>query len=131
MRLKYGNFIFDEAECLVTYNGGQRVYGPRGLATSFVRTWIIEGEIVAATQADIETRRQTIEGALAIEVSEAALLFDNSTVPTYVLTAHKGVRLLELAWLQEEARAHFATALPFRIRLSGESFISEGDKHNA
>jgi hypothetical protein len=127
MRFRYGNFTFEEAECLITYNGGQRVYGPRGLATSFVRTWIIEGEIIAATQSDIETRRQTIESNLAIEVSSAALLFDNSTVPTYVLTADKGVKLLELAWLQEEARAHFATALPFRIRLSGESFISDGD----
>jgi hypothetical protein len=128
MRLKYGNFVFDDAECLITYNGAQRVYGPRGIATGLLRTWVVEGEIVASGQTAIETRRTNIETALSSEGGRASLL-DNDGFETYVMDSAdgKGVKVLELAWLQEEAKAHFATALPFRIRLQQEEFLSDQD----
>jgi hypothetical protein len=126
MRLAIGSYLFENAECLITYNGGQRLYSPRGRATGLLRTWIIEGEILRTTQATIETRRREIENALAIEGNSARLLADDGST-TYQLDSQKGVRVLELAWLQEENSAHFATALPFRIRLQGEEVISDGD----
>lgn len=126
MRFRYGNYTFENAECLITYNGGQRIYGPRGRATSMLRTWTIEGEIIRSTTAQIESRRREIESNLSIEGGSAALLADDNS-PTYELNSAKGVRILELAWLQEEHKAHFATSLPFRIRLQGEEIISDGD----
>lgn len=126
MRLKYGGNTLEDSECLITYNGAQRVYNARGKAWRMQRVWHIEGEIVASGQAAIESRRQIIEGYFQAEGGTAQLLNDSGQ-PTYVLTGEFGVKVLELAWLQEEARAHFATALPFRIRLFAESIISDGD----
>jgi hypothetical protein len=126
MRFRYGSYTFENAECLITSNSGQRLYGPRGRATGLLRTWIIEGEILRSTQATIETRRREIENALAIEGNSATLLADDGSV-TYQLNSPKGVRVAQLAWLQEENKAHFATALPFRIILQGEEIITDND----
>jgi hypothetical protein len=35
-------------------------------------------------------------------------------------------RVLEVAWLQEEAKAHFATALPFRITIESDELAEGG-----
>src|SRR5688572_4500500 len=101
MRLRYGTFDFQDAECLITYNGGRRKYGPRGRAERMERVWHIEGEIVASGTSSIEARRRTIEHNLSIEGSSAALL-DNDGNATYELGSDFGVRIVELAWLQEE-----------------------------
>jgi hypothetical protein len=130
MRLEYKTQLLADAECLITYNGGQRVYGPRGIATSFVQTWIIEGEIVAANQAAVEVRRKQIDVIFSSEggLGDTARLLADDGTPTYILSGNKGgIKVLEFAWLQEEAKAHFATGLPFRVRLAGESFISDND----
>lgn len=126
MRFQYGSFRFEDAECLITFNGGQRRYTPRGMADRIVRTWTVEGEILAANSAAIETRRRLIEANLAVEGRRAVLLQDDGA-EAYVLDSPLGVRIRQLAWFQEEAKAHFATALPFRIVLEGEEILSDGD----
>lgn len=126
MRFEYGPYRHPESECLVTYFGSRRVYNPRGRAQRMLQQMVVEGTIVAAGQAAIESRRREIEQAYALE-GQRATLYSDAGSPTYQLDSPLGVRVLDLTWLQEDGKAHYATGLPFRITLEAENTIDDGD----
>jgi hypothetical protein len=122
MRWKYRNHVHANGETLVTYFGARRLYTARGFPDRIIKRALVEGEVLATTQAAIESARDTIEAAYAQDGGDAALLTDTGA-ETYQM---RNCRILELAWLQEEAKAHFATALPFRITIESEELASDG-----
>lgn len=129
MKLRYGSFTFDFAECLVPYFGIQRRYNDRGAAQAIVKRMVVDGEIIASGQDAINARAALILNALALEGGTVVLLKDDGSETVYKLDGptSRGVRILENSLLQQEGKAHFATGLPFSITFEGEYTISDGD----
>jgi hypothetical protein len=131
MYLTYGTFAFNTGETLVSFFGQARRYNQRGWAQSKVLRMVVEGEIVASGQAAINTRMAAIQDALAVEGYTVAFRFDSGAETRYKLDgpSSRGVRILELAFQQQEGKAHFATGLPFTITFEAEYGISDLDPY--
>ena len=123
---RYGSFTHEDGEVLVSAFTARRIFTPRRTLDRIIKTAVIEGEILRSGQDNIEARRDAIDAAYASQVSYAALLRDNGSggqgSQTYEM---HNPRLLDFVWLQEEHKAHFATALPFRAVIESEELSND------
>lgn len=129
MYLQYDNFSFNPGEAFPAFFGQQRRYNQRGRAQSVVKRLQVQGEIVANGQDAINTRAGQILSALELEGGTVVFKKDGGG-DTHIKLASAGsfgVRILQNTLEMQEARAHFATALPFSITFEAEYPVSDGD----
>jgi hypothetical protein len=123
----FGSLHHENGEVLVTAFTARRLFTPRGQLDRIVKTAVIEGEILRSGQANIEARRDAIDAAYATDQPLAELRQDDGSggegPPTYQM---QNPRVLDFVWLQEEHKAHFATALPFRAVIQSEEIYGGG-----
>src|SRR5688572_1020849 len=116
---RQGIYTHPNNEILVTAFTVRRLYTPRRLLDRIVKTAVLEGEVIAEGQTAIEARRDEIDAVYSNEVTYAALLKDTADGGQATYEMHFP-RVVDFVWLQEEHKAHFATALPFRAVIESE-----------
>lgn len=129
MQFKYGNFLFLDNECLVTFFGKTNRYNARGLAQTSVYTMVVEGEIVAAGQNAIDARARLITTALSLDGGSAVLYRSDGAATVYALdnTNARSIRVTNNSLLQQDGKAHYATGLPFSFTIEAEYGYSYAD----
>lgn len=131
MYLRYSNFAFSTGEAFPSFFRQIRRYNQRGRAQSIIKTVQVQGEVIATSQAGCESRVAQILTALELEGGSVDWIDDTGQQTHISLPSvgSYGVRILENTLTMEEAKAHWATGVPFQVTFEAEYGISDGDRY--